>query len=113
MRAWLLLILASATLASAAPRVPADDREVLERLPVRPSDPLAAELRELRAEVAAGPSDPVPAVRLARRYFDLAMAQGDPRYVGYADAALRRWYAVAVQHPGVLRTRSPTIAMAS
>jgi hypothetical protein len=105
MRAWLLLILASATLASAAPRVPADDREVLERLPVRPSDPLAAELTALRAEVAAGPSNPVPAVRLARRYFDLAMAQGDPRYVGYADAALRRWYADAGQHPGVLTTR--------
>ena len=105
MRSALLLLLATATLASAAPRVPGDHREVLERLPVRPSDPLAAELRTLRAAVAATPSDPVPAVRLARRYFDLAMAQGDPRFVGYADAALRRWYAVASQHPGVRTTR--------
>ncbi|HEV8095681.1 MAG TPA: hypothetical protein VGP71_08120 [Burkholderiales bacterium] len=105
MRAALLLILTLATLASAAPRAPVDDREVLERLPVRPSDPLAAELRKLRAGVAATPSDPLPAVRLARRYFDLAMAEGDPRYVGYADAALRPWYSVANPHPGVLTTR--------
>src|SRR5262249_2785238 len=29
--------------------------------------------------------------RLAQRYFDLANAEGDPRYVGYAVAALRPW----------------------
>jgi hypothetical protein len=38
---------------------------------------VAAELRQLRG------------APLARRYFELAMAQGDPRYVGYAEAALR------------------------
>ncbi len=53
----------------AAPRVPVDDAEVLERLPLRPRDPATA-------------------VPLARRYFALAMAEGDPSYVGYAQAAL-------------------------
>src|SRR6185503_11887168 len=63
--------------AGAAPHVPKDDTAVLERLPLRRGDPLAAELRQLRGAA------------LARRYFELAMAQGDPRYVGYAEAALR------------------------
>ncbi len=105
MRLALVLILAAAMPAWAAPRVPSDDREVLERLPVRPSDPVAAELRALRAGVAAAPADPLPAVQLARRYFDLAMAQGDPRYVGYADAALRPWYSAANPHPSVRTAR--------
>ena len=63
--------------ALAAPYVPKDEATVLERLPLRRSDPVAAELRKLRGAA------------LARRYFELAMAQGDPRYVGYAEAALR------------------------
>ncbi len=77
--------------ALAAPRVPADEREVLERLPLRPRDPAAAQLRELRAAAAAAPADPSAVVPLARRYFELAMAEGDPRYVGYAQAALAPW----------------------
>jgi hypothetical protein len=63
--------------AHAAPAVPKDDNQVLERLPMRRADPVAVELRQLRGAA------------LARRYFELAMAQGDPRYVGYAEAALR------------------------
>ena len=106
MRIWLLLPLLATLPAWGVPHIPADDHEVLERLPVRPSDPLAAELRKLRAAVAAAPSDPGPAVQLARRYFDLAMAQGDPRYVGYADAALRPWYPSASRHAEVLTVRA-------
>jgi Tfp pilus assembly protein PilF len=77
--------------ASAAPRVPTDDAAVLERLPLRRADPAAAELRRLRAAAAARPDEPAAAAALARRYFELAMADGDPRYVGYAEAALRPW----------------------
>ena len=57
MRSGLYLALLTATLAWSAPNMPRDDREVLERLPVRPSDPLAAELRTLRAAVTAAPAD--------------------------------------------------------
>ncbi|HJT60904.1 MAG TPA: hypothetical protein VJ797_04430 [Burkholderiales bacterium] len=74
-----------------APYLPADDAAVLERLPLRRADPAAAELQKLQASAAAHPEDPAPAAALARRYFELAMAQGDPRYVGYAEAALRSW----------------------
>ena len=84
-----LLILAPAL--SAAPYVPQDDATVLERLPIKPGDPVARELRELRARLAAQPDDMDAAVNLGRRYVRLAMAEGDPRYVGYAEAALRPW----------------------
>ncbi len=86
-----LALLAAAVGASAAPYVPTDDAVVLETLPTRPGDPAAAELRRMRAAAAAAPGDVESASRLARRFFDMAMAEGDPRYVGYAEAALRAW----------------------
>jgi hypothetical protein len=74
-----------------APYEPKDDAAVLERLPLRPGDPVAAEFRRLRAALAAAPGDAAAAARLARRYYEMAAAEGDPRYVGYAEAALRPW----------------------
>jgi hypothetical protein len=85
------VVLATSQLASAAPFMPRDDAVVLETLPGRPGDPAAAELRRLRAAVAADTRNVDAAARLARRYFDMAMAEGDPRYIGYAEAALRPW----------------------
>jgi tetratricopeptide (TPR) repeat protein len=76
----------------AAPRLPTDPAEVLERLPMRPGDATARELAGLRAAVARSakeaPADPLPATRLAGRYYELAVARGDPRYIGYADAVM-------------------------
>ena len=76
----------------AAPRVPTADTEVLERLPARPNDPSMREIRELRDSLAREPQNLDLAIRLARRYFEQALAQGDPRYVGYAQAALKPWW---------------------
>lgn len=50
-----------------------------------------AELQKLRKALQASPRDARVAAQLAQRYFDLANAEGDPRYVGYAEAALRPW----------------------
>ena len=81
-----------AQLALATPRVPTDSAEVLERLPIRPGDATARELAGLRAALSlaakATPADPLPATQLAERYYDLAIARGDPRYIGYADAVM-------------------------
>ncbi len=77
--------------ALSAPYEPKDEAAVLERLPLRPGDPAATDLRRLRAALAAAPQDASRAARLAQRYFELAQADGDPRYVGYAEAALRPW----------------------
>src|SRR6267154_971779 len=59
--------------------------------PARPSDPAMAEVRRLRAALASAPADPAIAAELAERYFELSSGEGDPRYVGYAEAALRPW----------------------
>lgn len=75
----------------AAPFRPTDDRTVLERLPTRPTDPVQRELRVLRKAHEAAPGAVGPALDLARRYFNLALDTGDPRYVGYAEAALSAW----------------------
>ena len=77
--------------AIAAPYIPKADSTVLERLPVKPDDPALAEVRRLRAALAASPRDSDTAAELAERYFELAAAEGDPRYIGYAVAALRPW----------------------
>lgn len=71
--------------------MPNDDARVLERLPLKRGDPVARELQTLRQAHAANLSDPRTAVALARKYFDLASAEGDPRYIGYAEAAIQRW----------------------
>jgi hypothetical protein len=88
---WGLACGAWAIAAPAAPYLPGDDATVLERLPARPGDPAMLELRRLRAALGASPQSAAAASALARRYFELAVAEGDPRYVGYAEAALRPW----------------------
>jgi tetratricopeptide (TPR) repeat protein len=86
---WLL-----PTWACAAPFTPTSDEQVLERLPGRAADPRARELRELRQQLSRRPDDVELAVRLARRYFDAVAAEGDPRYIGHAQAALAPWWAL-------------------
>ena len=72
----------------AAPYLPVSDAEVIERLPGRANDPATRRVESLRKQLAARPDDVALRVDIARRYFDMAMAQGDPRYVGYATGAL-------------------------
>lgn len=95
------------TFSLAAPRVPTNANEVLESLPMRPGDATARELALLRAAVnhaAKGQhADPLPAAKLAERYFDLAAARGDPRYVGYADAVIAPF--ASSQAPALLAVR--------
>ena len=77
---------------AAAPFVPTSDAQVLQRVPARVGNPRVADLQALRAAWRANPRDPALAVALARRYVDEAAAEGDPRYVGYAQAALAPWW---------------------
>lgn len=73
--------------AHAAPYTPTQDSEVVERLPFA-SDPAARQLDSLRQQLQGRPADTALRLDIAQRYFALAMAQGDPRLVGYAAAAI-------------------------
>ena len=88
----LCALLLPATVAVAAPFTPSADTQVLERLPARASDPRARQMREMRQQLSLHPDDVVLAVGLARRYFEEVAAEGDPRYIGYAQAALAPWW---------------------
>ena len=86
-------------LAQAAPYTPASDSVVVESLPLA-SDPSARRVESLRRQLAARPQDAALRVEIASRYFELAMAQGDPRLVGYASAAIAPLAANADAAPG-------------
>jgi Tfp pilus assembly protein PilF len=77
--------------AGAAPYIPADGKQVVEHLPSR-ADPVQRELRRLRGALNAAPGDLGLASDLARRYIERARIEGDPRYLGYAQAALAPWW---------------------
>ncbi len=79
-------------LASASPYVPTSDAQVLATVPARATDPRARELVALRAAWRADPHNVDKAVLLAQRYFDQVAAEGDPRWIGYAQSALQAWW---------------------
>ncbi len=85
--------------------VPANDAIVLERLRAGPVDATAQELRRLQSELAEHPSREGVAVRAARLYVAKYREESDPRYLGYAQAALRPWWDQTPPPPqiGVLR----------
>jgi Tfp pilus assembly protein PilF len=94
-----------ATSASAAPYIPKDGKQVVERLPSR-TDPVQRELLRLRTELNATPNNVALASTLAQRYIEQARQDGDPRYLGYAEAALRPWWKLAEPPEQVLVLRA-------
>jgi Tfp pilus assembly protein PilF len=100
-----LQVLLVAGPAAAAPYVPADGRQVVERLPSR-ADPVQRELRQLRSALNAAPGDLNLASELARRYIERARIEGDPRYLGYAEAALAPWWKAPAPPEPVLILRA-------
>ncbi|MCU6434262.1 hypothetical protein LPB67_10815 [Undibacterium sp. Jales W-56] len=86
------LLFCSATTSFGAAHIPASDATVLERLPFKPNDPVARELAQMRAELQRNPTSLEVAVKLAHRYYGMVGEEGDPRYLGYAQAALAPWW---------------------
>ena len=78
-------------LAWAAPYTPKDGSAVIEQLPRR-ADATQLALRGLRQQLDAKPQDLALASGLAQRYIALARSDTDPRYLGYAQAALAPWW---------------------
>lgn len=79
--------------AQAVPYVPVNGSQIIERLPSR-ADPMQQEFKRLRAQLSAAPDNLPLAVDLARRYMEQARSDGDPRYLGYAQAALAPWWSI-------------------
>lgn len=109
--AWLLLVAAWSiqlcpTPALAAPHRPTDDGEVLEHLSDAPADPKARRLRALRQALAQRPTDVDVALRVAQAYVERGRSQSDPRYYGYAQAALTPWWTLADPPAAVLVLRA-------
>ena len=86
---WLVL---GALVAKAEPFVPVDDSQMLERLRANPFDPATQHLHELRARLAADPTNPAVACEFARQCVELSRSESNPRYLGRAQGALERWW---------------------
>ena len=90
---------------SAEPYIPDDDDAILERLPAA-RDPRVRVLALAQARLAEGPGDLNRALSLASAYLALGQSQGDPRYDGYAQAALAPWWGLAEPPVPVLILRA-------
>jgi hypothetical protein len=88
----LLPTLLLAPAAQATPYLPASGDLVIE---VLPGGGGARQLERLRTALRAQPQDLALATSLAQRYIALARSDTDPRYLGYAQAALQPWWAMA------------------
>lgn len=103
---WWFIGLVWAGAVQATPYLPASDNQVLERLRTRPADPAARELRALRNRLAQKPRDLQLATGLAKRYIEQGRLEADPRYNGYAQAALAPWWNAPHPQPPVLVLRA-------
>jgi tetratricopeptide (TPR) repeat protein len=92
--------------AAAHPRTPTSDQEILEHLPRGSLDPRARELADWRRRLASNPNDLATAVEVARRNIEESRSRSDPRYLGYAQAALGPWWGLASPPPQVLVLRA-------
>jgi Tfp pilus assembly protein PilF len=104
-KAILAPLLFAAVAAHAAPYIPASGQQVIETLPRR-GDPAQQELRRLRSQLNAKPDDLALATTLAQRYIALGRSETDPRYLGYAQAALAPWWGKASPPPQVRLLRA-------
>lgn len=109
-RLWITPLLFAALtlpiLALAAPFLPTDEAQVLERLPFKPGDPAVRQQREQRAALLRNPRDAETAVQAATQNLHRGRELGDPRYFGYAQAALTPWWNDASPPPEILLLRA-------
>src|ERR1700758_449763 len=109
---WLRVLLATVLIAealtpvAAAPFVPESDSQVLERLPFAASNPVLRRLRGLNGQLTRSPDNLPLAILVAQGYLELGRVTGDPRYGGYAQAALAPWWDAAEAPQEVLVLRA-------
>lgn len=89
---FLIIILAQIT-AQAKPYLPSSPDQVLEKLPFNLQSSVN-QISVLRKQLTAKPNDLSLATKLAKHYIEQSRVEGDPRYLGYAQAALSPWWAL-------------------
>lgn len=94
------------TAVGATPFTPTNDSQILEHLRTRPADPTHRELQGLRNALQRSPRKLEVAVKVARRYIEQGRIDADPRYNGYAQAALAPWWNAPHPPPSVLILRA-------
>lgn len=93
-------------IASSEPYSPADDAQVLERLSFKASDPVAREFEALRNDLRRNPRHLESAVKLATRFIEQGRSEGDPRFLGQAQAILAPWWNEPTPPPATLLLRA-------
>lgn len=86
-----LLALAALQPAFAASKVyvPTDDAQIVASVPASAA---LQGLNRMRAALARDPNNLSLGLRVAQRYIELSRSDGDPRYLGYAQAVLKPWW---------------------
>lgn len=100
------LALSAPSIAFGEPFVPQQDGQVLERLTVKAADPVAREIRTLRSNLLHDPQNLDVAVSLATRLIEQVRSEGDPRFLGQAQAVLAPWLNHTIPPPSVLLLRA-------
>jgi Tfp pilus assembly protein PilF len=103
--AMIVAVFAAVPIVDATPYKPADDAQPLEQLPTAGNQTLR-ELRRLHGELAQKPEDLALALRVASRDIEAARSESDPRYNGYAEAALGPWLSAPKPPHSVLLLRA-------
>ena len=75
----------------AAPYIPNSAEQVLETIPTNASI-ASKEFKKLRAALNAEPNNTALAAQLAQKFIERSRIEGDPRYLGYAQAVLAPWW---------------------
>jgi predicted Zn-dependent protease len=88
------------------PYRPTDDAQILERLSFKASDPVARDLDSLRIDLRRNPRQLESAVKLATRYIEQGRSEGDPRFLGQAQAVLNPWWSEPTPPPAALLLRA-------
>ncbi len=101
-----LMFLGLRKAAQGGPRVPSRDDEVLEKSVSSARDPRRAEIATLRRALRERPDDLPSALRFARLAIEEGRARSDPRFLGYARAALAPWWDSASPPAGVRLMRA-------
>jgi Tfp pilus assembly protein PilF len=87
----ILLLGLAASPVAAKPYLPTTADQVLEELPVLGGQ-TDAELRGLQQALNADPTNRALAVKVASHLLEIARVEAEPRYYGYAEAAVKTWW---------------------